>query len=159
LLAMASKHPEICFVGVEKALTVMFIAARKNQDKPLPNLLYLPLDAEELDLYFDPGQVERIYLNFSDPWPKKRHEARRLTSGGMLKIYRRILAPGGGLHLKTDQESFFGYSLDKLVRDGWSVGKITGDLHHSGYEGNVVTEYERRFLGLGTPICRLEAWI
>ena len=158
LIAMAMKHLHIGFVGVEKSLTIMYTAAAKNQNDPLPNLRFLPVDAKELGLYFGAGQVERVYLNFSDPWPKKRHEPRRLTSVGMLKIYKRLLAPGGDIHLKTDQEDFFMFSLREFVKEGWSVGKITEDLYSSGYEGNIPTEYERRFIQLGQPIYRFEAY-
>ena len=158
IIAMASKHPRVSFFGIEKAPTVMYIAARKNQKRPLPNLRFLSVDARELDLFFGGGRAERIYLNFSDPWPKNRHEPRRLTSAGMLKVYREILTPGGNLQLKTDQESFFDYSLKMLIHEGWSVGKMTKDLHRSADEANIITEYEHRFLLLGQPIYRLEAW-
>ena len=158
LITMATKHPGTAFVGVEKALTVIYAASLKNQKNPLPNLRFLPAEAKELDLYFGAGQVDRIYLNFSDPWPKKRHEPRRLTAGDMLRLYHRLLRPGGQIHFKTDKGPFFDFTLNELIMGGWSVGKITRDLHRSGYEGNVVTEYERRFLQLGQPIFRLEAW-
>ena len=158
LIAMAAKYPRIDFVGIEKGLTVMYIAARKNRVNPLPNLRFLPADAKELDFYFDAEQLERIYLNFSDPWPKKRHESRRLTAVDKLRLYHRLLKPGGQIQMKTDQEDFLQFTLRSLIREGWSVGKITRDLHRSGYEGNVVTEYERRFLRIGQPIYRLEAW-
>lgn len=158
IVEMAVLHRDTGFIAVERALTVLYAAAGKNQDSPLPNLRFLPADARDLELYFAPGSLERIYLNFSDPWPKQRHRERRLTDAGMLAIYSRLLKPGGQIHLKTDQEAFFDYSLGLLIRDGWSVGKITRDLHRSGFEGNVFTEYERRFLRQGQAIYRLEAW-
>jgi tRNA (guanine-N7-)-methyltransferase len=158
LLAMAAAHPRINFVGIEKAATVLFIAARKNMGRPLANLRFLLADAGDLEQYFGESQADRIYLNFSDPWPKKRHSARRLTHRDKLAIYRRILKPGGQIHFKTDQEALFDFSLEELVKAGWSLGKITRDLRHSGFADNVLTEYERRFLRLGQPIYRLEAW-
>ena len=158
LTTMAANHPEIDFVGIERTLTIMHIAAMKYQRNPLPNLRLLPADAVELELYFQPAQVERIYLNFSDPWPKQKHKERRLTAREKLAVYRRILKPGGQIHFKTDQESLFDFSLRELIREGWSAGKITRDLHRSSFEGNVLTEYERRFAGLGQPIYRLVAW-
>jgi len=158
ILTMAAKCPQIDFIGIEMSLTVLHKAAKKYQHNPLPNLRFLPLDAGDLEHYFSPGQVERIYLNFSDPWPKRRHSARRLTAREMLSRYRRVLMPRGQIHFKTDQEAFFAYSLNELIRDGWSVGKISDDLHRSGFEDNVMTEYERRFAELGQPIYRLEAW-
>ena len=158
LLAMAAKHPGIDFVGIERSLSILYIAAQKNREQPLANLRFLPVDAEELGDYFMPGQVERIYLNFSDPWPKRRHGSRRLTARGKLGLYRQMLGVGGQIHLKTDQRAFFIFSLGELIREGWSVGKMTEDLHRSGYEGNVATEYELRFHSLGQPIYRMEAW-
>lgn len=158
LLTMAEKNPDVDFIGVERVLTVLYIAAEKYQKKPLTNLRFLSTDARALEYCFLPGQVDRIYLNFSDPWPKQRHAQRRLTAAPLLAAYRRILAPGGQLHLKTDQERFFDFSLGELVRGGWSVGKINRDLHASGFDGNIETEYERRFLRQGQPIYRLEAW-
>jgi tRNA (guanine-N7-)-methyltransferase len=158
LMTMAARYPQINFVGVERAATVLYIAVKKNLPRPLANLRFLLAEAGNLERYFGPSQVDRIYLNFSDPWPKTRHNSRRLTHKTKLDIYSRILKPGGELHFKTDQEGLFAFSLEELLKAGWSVGKITEDLQHSGFEGNVITEYERRFLRLGQPIYRLEAW-
>ncbi len=158
LMGMAARHTGINFVGIERIPTILYIAVRKNQQRPLSNLRFLPVDAKELEQYFGESQVERIYLNFSDPWPKLRHKDRRLTHKSKLDIYSRILKPGGQIHFKTDQEKLFDFSVDEFVKAGWSLSKISRDLHNSGFEGNVATEYERRFLQLEQPIYRLEAW-
>jgi len=158
VIASAKQNPHIDFVGIERSLTILYIAAKKNQDNPLPNLRFLPVDAESIASYFSPGQIARIYLNFSDPWPKTRHADRRLTAATRLSVYATLLKPGGQLHFKTDREGFFDYSLRTLIREGWSVARITRDLARAGFEANVLTEYERRFQSLGQPICRLEAW-
>ena len=156
--AAAAKNPSIDYIGIERMWTVLYIAAKKNQARPLSNLRLLPLEARELASLFDPGQVQRIYLNFSDPWPKNRHAHRRLTAPSMLSLYGEILAPGGQIQLKTDQEAFFAYSIGECLKAGWSLGKITRDLYRSGMEDNIQTEYERRFTDMGHAICRLEAW-
>jgi tRNA (guanine-N7-)-methyltransferase len=158
ILGMARKNPQINFIGVERVAEVQYIAAMKNQQEPLPNLRFLSLDATQLELFFQPGEVEQIYLNFSDPWPKKRHARRRLTYLTMLRIYQRVLKPLGAIHLKTDSEALFDFSLEQFYEAGLSIGRITRDLHHSGFEGNVMTEYEKRFVGLGQPIFRCEAY-
>ncbi|HCP14414.1 MAG TPA: tRNA (guanosine(46)-N7)-methyltransferase TrmB [Peptococcaceae bacterium] len=158
IIGMAQKHPEFNFIGVERVPEVQYVAAQKNLKEPLPNLRFLSLDAVELELFFQPGEVDRIYLNFSDPWPKKRHAKRRLTYVDMLKIYQKILKPGGQIHFKTDGEPFFEFSLEQFREAGMSFGKISRDLHHSGFEDNVMTEYEKRFSELGLPIYRCEVW-
>ncbi|MCL1848617.1 MAG: tRNA (guanosine(46)-N7)-methyltransferase TrmB, partial [Clostridiales bacterium] len=161
IIAAASEQPQVDFVGIEKTPTVLYAAAAKNQGRPfgpLGNLRFLPIDAGSLEDYFFPGQIARIYLNFSDPWPKRRHESRRLTAKEKLAMYGRLLEPEGQVYLKTDGEDFFAFSLQGFVSEGWSVGKVTTDLHRSGYEGNIPTEYERRFVSMGQRIYRFEAW-
>ncbi|MCL2121856.1 MAG: tRNA (guanosine(46)-N7)-methyltransferase TrmB [Clostridiales bacterium] len=158
ILSAAMKYPHIDFIGIEKSWTVLYIAAKKNQAKPLRNLRFLPIDAATAGLFFPSGQIERIYLNFSDPWPKTRHESRRLTAKEKLSLYNKLLKPGGQVHLKTDQKGFFRYSLGMFIREGWSVGKLCKDLYRSGFEENIPTEFEQRFLLMGQPIYRLEAW-
>ena len=158
LIASAERQPSIDFIGVERVLTIMHTAAVKNEKSPLPNLRFLPVQAERLEDFIHPGQIDRIYLNFSDPWPKNNHASRRLTARDKLRMYSRLLTPGGQIHFKTDQAHFFDYSLRVCVREGWSVGKITRDLYRSGMESNIPTEYEQRFVSLGLPIYRFEAW-
>jgi len=115
------------------------------------------VDSENLQEIFAPGEISRIYLNFSDPWPKKRHAKRRLTHPRFLQIYQSLLPPGGEIHLKTDNLDFFEYSLLSFVSQGFSLRRITYDLHRSSVKNNVMTEYEKRFSSLGQPIHRVEA--
>ena len=105
---------------------------------------------------FDKGEVDYIFLNFSDPWPKDRHAKRRLTSVQFLNRYVNILANGGGVTFKTDNRPFFDFSLEQVAEAGWKLNNVTFDLHNSEYaEGNVMTEYETRFSEMGNPICRM----
>ena len=158
LMEAASRFPHIDYVGIEKVPTILYAAARKNQEHPVPNLRFLLMDASEMVAVFPPGSIDRIYLNFSDPWPKNKHGSRRLTASSKLALYKELLKPGGQVHLKTDQERFFDFSLAAFVQEGWSVGKICRDLYSSGMEGNIASEYEQRFASLGHPIYRMEAW-
>lgn len=158
LNTLAAVEPRINFVGMERVPDIMYLAAQRFLQDPRDNLRFILGDAEELPEYFVPGEIARIYLNFSDPWPKSRHAKRRLTHPKYLKIYQNLLAKGGEIHLKTDNLDFFEYSLGCLNETGFSLGRITYDLHNSGFEGNILTEYELRFTGLGQPIFRLEAF-
>ena len=161
IIAAAKRLPDIDFVGVERVLPILRVAADKYERLPAragQNLRLMCLDAGDMEQCFVCGSVSRIYMNFSDPWPKNRHRARRLTTADKLGVYSRLLIPGGQVHLKTDQEDFFEYSLAGFVREGWSVGEICRDLHGSGFEGNIMTEYERRFSQQGRCICRLVAY-
>lgn len=157
LLGMAREYPHIHFLGIEKVPEVMYIAAKKNRREPLHNVRYMMIDAEHLTDFFVEGEVARIFLNFSDPWPKNRHARRRLTHPDMLKRYKAILAQEGEIHLKTDQEALFDFSVSSFLGEGFSVVKVTRDLHADNPEDNVMTEYERRFAQLGHPIYRCEA--
>jgi tRNA (guanine-N7-)-methyltransferase len=155
---LAGLHPEIHYVGIERVADILYAAARKNQENPLPNLRFLEMDGTALPFYFQPGEVQRIYMNFSDPWPKRRHAKRRLTHRHFLEIYRRILAPLGEIHFKTDDRDFFEFSLNQLAAAGYSMSHITRDLHRSCHPGVIMTEYEVRFVQMGRTICRLEAY-
>ena len=117
------------------------------------------MDAENIEEVFDKDEVDRIYLNFSDPWPKDRHAKRRLTSTRFLKRYNNILTPEGRVMFKTDNKDLFDFSLEQVEEAGWILENHTYDLHHSEYnEGNVMTEYEEKFSAKGNPICRLVAY-
>lgn len=124
----------------------------------LPNLYYLCVDAEFIDGMFAKGEVDRIYLNFSDPWPKDRHAKRRLTSAHFLSKYETFLNPEGCIAFKTDNRGLFDFSLTEIAENGWELSEVTYDLHNSEYaEGNVMTEYEQKFSAKGNPINRLVA--
>ncbi len=163
LMEMAENHPEINFIGIERYSSVLLRAIQKRrqleeQGVCLSNLYFLCADAKALDQFFAPGEIRRIYLNFSDPWPKDRHAKRRLTSPQFLSVYERILPPEGTVEFKTDNRGFFEYSLESIPAAGWNIKAQTFDLHHSPMaQGNVMTEYEAKFSALGKPICKLIA--
>ena len=120
------------------------------------NLLFLRMDAEDIDQYFAPGEVAKIYLNFSDPWPKDRHAKRRLTSRQFLERYDRFLVQDGSIQFKTDNRSLFDFSLEEIKDTGWILDECSFDLHSDGpAPNNVMTEYEEKFFRKGNPICRL----
>ncbi|MDR1206412.1 MAG: tRNA (guanosine(46)-N7)-methyltransferase TrmB [Peptococcaceae bacterium] len=155
---MARRRPDVHFVGVERVADILYTAARGNVENPLPNLRFLVMDGADLAFGFKEGEVQRIYLNFSDPWPKRRHAGRRLTHRRFLEIYRRILSPLGEIHFRTDDGNFFEFSLKELAASGYSVSKITRDWRHEDDPDMAATEYEARFREMGRPICRLEAY-
>ena len=158
IMEMAQTHPEMNFIGVERYSSVLLRALQKRAELDLPNIFFLCIDAKELPEIFAPGEVERIYLNFSDPWPKDRHAKRRLTSPDFMKVYDQVLAAGGKVEFKTDNQDLFSYSLESIPEAGWKIEASTRDLHHDPMaEGNVMTEYEMKFSALGNPICKLIA--
>ncbi|MBO4788739.1 MAG: tRNA (guanosine(46)-N7)-methyltransferase TrmB [Lachnospiraceae bacterium] len=158
LLTLAQQNPDVNYVGIEKYSSVLIRALARQEELKLPNLRLIRYDAETIDELFADGEVDRIYLNFSDPWPKDRHAKRRLTSDRFLARYARILAPEGRVEFKTDNVDLFDFSLESAENCGWTLSEVTRDLHNSpAAEGNVMTEYEERFSALGNPICRLVA--
>ncbi len=158
LMEMAKAAPRINYVGVERYSSVLLKAVQKQEELLLPNIRFLCIDALELPEMFADGEVGRIYLNFSDPWPKDRHAKRRLTSPRFMKVYDQILAADGSVEFKTDNMELFDYSLESIPASGWKIEMETRDLHHSPYAaGNVMTEYEEKFSSRGNPICKLIA--
>lgn len=158
LMDMARLYPEINFIGIEKYSSVLLRAVQKLEEEELPNVRLIRMDAEDLENVFAQGELDRIYLNFSDPWPKDRHAKRRLTSDRFLAVYDKILQPDGIIEFKTDNQDLFRYSLESIPEAGWQVTSHTFDLHHSDMaEGNVMTEYETKFSAEGKPICKLTA--
>ena len=156
IMDMARLHPDINYIGIEKFSSVLVRAIEKQETEQLPNLKFIRMDAEYITDVFDKGEVDYIYLNFSDPWPKDRHAKRRLTSIPFLNRYSAFLAQEGGITFKTDNRPLFDFSLEQAEEAGWKLESCTYDLHHSEYaEGNVMTEYEERFSSMGNPICRM----
>lgn len=153
---MAMGHPDVNYVGIEKYSSVLLRAVQKMEREELPNLKFLRMDAENVDKVFGSGEVDRIYLNFSDPWPKDRHAKRRLPSREFLARYDRILTKDGQLEFKTDNRALFDFALEELEPAGWKAQVVTFDLHGDAalMEGNVMTEYEEKFSALGNPICK-----
>lgn len=154
---MAKAHPDINFVAMEKVPDVIVMAMEKVRDAGLTNVLFIEGDAEEIMDIFEKGEAGRIYLNFSDPWKKSRQAKRRLTHKNFLDRYKRVLDEGSYIWFKTDNLKLFEFSLNSFARENYKLENICFDLHNSGFEGNVMTEYESRFAELGQPIYRLEA--
>lgn len=155
--AMASQNPRQGWIGVERIGTVLAKAtqrlAREEATRDLRNLALVRGEAMSLPEMIAPGELDRIYLNFSDPWPKERHAKRRLTSDRFLPVYGSLLRAGGVLQMKTDNDQLYAYSLERLQAAGWRILCQSEDLHDSPYaEGNVMTEYETHFTQLGKNI-------
>lgn len=157
ITGMAKSHPEINYIGVEMQVSVVSIALDKLIEQPLPNLKLLHVDGSALTEYFADSEVDQIYLNFSDPWPKKRHEKRRLTYKTFLAVDEQILRPNGEIHFKTDNQGLFEYSLASFSQYGMILKQVWLDLHQSQFEGNIMTEYEEKFSSKGQRIYRVEA--
>lgn len=162
LATLSAMHPEIDYIGIERYSSVLYRAVQRlekdrQEGRPLPqNLRFLCMDAKELEDVFAPGEVDRIYLNFSDPWPKARHAKRRLPSREFLRRFDRILSKNGRIEFKTDNQALFAFALEELEPAGWKLEQMTRDLHRDAEMGkdNVMTEYEQRFSAAGNPICK-----
>ena len=153
---MAAANPELNFIALERVADVACLALEKAkacaESRP-DNLRFMIADARGLNELFPEHSIDRIYRNFSDPWPKKGYAKRRLTYADFLKEYRKILVPGGALIQKTDNENLFDFSLEQFEAEGLELEYVTRDLHNSEYaEGNVMTEYETNFSSQGMPI-------
>ena len=162
IMNMAKAHPEINFIGIERYSSVLLRAVEKfdtDEFNELTNVRFICMDAREIGDVFAPGEVERIYLNFSDPWPKARHARRRLTSTEFLARYEQVLKEGGLLEFKTDNTGLFDFSLEQISEAGWTLQAHTYDLHHNEEmnRGNIMTEYEEKFSAKGNPINKLIA--
>ena len=158
IMTLAEQNPDINYVGIEKYSSVLVRAIEKQEEKNLSNLFFIRMEAENIADVFDKDEVDRIYLNFSDPWPKDRHAKRRLTSVQFLERYENILKKEGHVIFKTDNKDLFDFSLEQAdLAENWELLNHTFDLHNSEYvEGNIMTEYETRFVEKGNAICRME---
>ncbi len=155
----AKRNPDKNILCIERNRNVLILAIDKAREEGLNNIRFICGTAEYLPSYLDENSVEEIYLNFSCPFPKNRHEAHRLTNPRFLEIYKRVLKPDGVICQKTDNMHFFEYSIEQFSNCGFKLSNISLDLHHSDFEGNIVTEYENKFASQGFPIYRLEARI
>lgn len=159
ITTLAQQNPNINYIGIEKYSSVLIRALEKRAEIELDNLIFIRMDAEEIEEVFEKDEVDCIYLNFSDPWPKDRHAKRRLTSTQFLARYDKVLKREGEVIFKTDNRLLFDFSLEQVEEAGWKLKNHTFDLHHSEYmEGNVMTEYEEKFSKEGHPIHRLVAY-
>ena len=152
----AALEPDVLFIAVEMVPDAMVVAMERCVNAGLTNVYFVDANADQLPSFFAPGEVDRIYLNFSDPWPSNRHAKRRLTHGNFLKLYRQVLKEGGQIHFKTDNQGLFEFSVEEIPRFGFTLSEVTRDLHANGPVG-VMTDYEAKFYELGQPINRLVA--
>lgn len=164
LMDMAKLHPEINYVGIEMYDSVLLRALQKRErleeeGEKLTNLMFMCIDARLLPEIFEKGEVQKIYLNFSDPWPKDRHAKRRLTSKEFFARYNVILKADGRVEFKTDNRPLFDFSVESVEEAGWKLDAVTYDLHHDEElcQGNIMTEYEEKFSSKGNPIHKLIA--
>ena len=156
---LAKREPDINVLALEKCANVVVMASEAATAENIENLRFLHVGAEYLEKYIKPESIDRIYLNFSCPYPKNRYANHRLTNPRFLKSYKVILKKGAEIHQKTDNMHFFEYSIEELTGSGFSLKNISLDLHNSDFEGNIETEYEHRFASMGMPIYRLEAYL
>lgn len=155
---LAKREPDKNFIAVEKTGNVIVSGCEKAIDENLKNVVFFKCGAEYLPKYLPKNSIDNIYLNFSCPYPKKRYENHRLTNGRFLNLYKLFLKKDGRIFQKTDNMHFFEYSISEFSKNGFAMENISLDLHNSGFENNILTEYEKRFSSLGQPIYRLEAF-
>lgn len=149
---IAARNPQINFIGLEVEATCVLAAARKVCDNNLSNVRLIVFDVSNIAELFKAHEVDRLYINFCDPWPKKRHAKRRLTNVRFLELYRTILKGGGEIHFKTDNRALFDYSLEQFAEARLEVRDVTNDLHANEPPDNIRTEYETKFSEQGVPI-------
>lgn len=154
MIDMASNNPEINFIGIEMYSSVLLRAVQKIEESTLTNLLFIRMDAKEIEEVFDKNEIDKIYLNFSDPWPKDRHAKRRLPSHQFLTRFSNVLSSHGTLEFKTDNRSLFDFAVEEIKIANWKLIALSYDLHNDPKmnEGNIMTEYEEKFSSLGNPI-------
>ena len=156
IMDLAELNPDINYLGIEKYSTVLLRAIQKLEERQLPNVRFIRMDAEYICDCFDEGEVAGIYLNFSDPWPKDRHAKRRLESRQFLERYDHILAGDGRIEFKTDNRALFDFAVEEVTESAFEIKALSYDLHSDEkmMVGNVMTEYEERFSSQGNPICK-----
>ncbi len=159
ITTLAMENPDINYIGIEKYSSVLIRAIERCEEIEVPNLRFIRMEAEYICDVFEKGEVDRIYLNFSDPWPKDRHAKRRLTSKQFFERYDVILKKDGIVEFKTDNDLLFQFSLEQVPEAGWELIEQTWDLHNDErlMQGNVMTEYESKFSQMGNPIHKLIA--
>lgn len=152
----AAAYPDALYIAIERVPDAMVVAMERACADSIENVRFIDMDARKLSDIFCPGEVDRIYLNFSDPWPSRRHEKRRLTHPDFLRLYAAVLAQDGEIHFKTDNNGLFDFSLKSFAAEGWQVSEVTRDLHRNGICG-IMTDYEEKFHNQGIPINRCVA--
>ena len=158
ITGMAQQNPDINYIGIDIQLSVLSYALDKVLASGAENVKLLRVDGSALTNYFEDGEIDQLYLNFSDPWPKDRHAKRRLTSTTFLSRYDQILQRDGVVEFKTDNRPLFDFSLEQLQEAGWHADYVSYHLHENGPAAdNIMTEYEQKFYALGNPICKFRA--
>ena len=158
-LEFARRNPNINLIAVEKDANVIVSACEKVKESGIKNVRFIKCSAEYLPKYIKPHSINRIFLNFSCPFPKSKYAAHRLTHPRFLEIYKELMSKGAEIHQKTDNMGLFEFSIESLSGSGFALKNVSLDLHNSSFEGNIETEYEHKFVSLGLPIYRLEAYI
>ena len=153
---VAAAEPDVLFIAVELVPDAMVVAMERCTEAGLKNVFFVDANADQLPQFFAPGEVDRIYINFCDPWPTKKHAKRRLTHGNFLQLYRKVLAENAQIHFKTDNQGLFEFSVEEIPQFGYTLSEVTRNLHENGPVG-VMTDYEAKFHELGQPINRLVA--
>lgn len=153
-IKMSQLYPEDGFIAIERDKKVAAIALKKSLDFVLPHSLFITEDASNLSEWFDDGEIDILHLNFSDPWPKKSHNKRRLTTSEFIKTYHRLLNNMGELQIKSDNRDFFEFSVVHLSQNGFNCHDISLDYRSKNHDDDVITEYEQRFIDLNQPIFR-----
>ncbi len=156
IITLARRNPNVNYIGVEYKSAVLFKAMKKVEGENLPNLRFMLLDVYTSNEVFGENELDRLYLNFSDPWHKTRHARRRLTHRRFLEVYKNFIKEGGWVHFKTDNRRLFQFSLNEFAELGLKMQNISLDLHNDDMEDNVMTEYEAKFVKKGEPIFRVE---
>ena len=151
----AQANPDVLLIAVERCREAMVVAMEKARDMGLTNVYYIDMDVANIEDIFAPGEIDRLFINFPDPWPRKKNAKRRLTHRGFLNKYCRVVCQGGEFHFKTDNAPLFAFSLEEFAACGLEVKNLTFDLHKDGIVG-IMTGYEEKFHSLGTPINRCE---
>lgn len=155
----AKLNPDINYIAVEKIANVIVSACESANEQNLKNVIFIKCSAEYLPSVIMPNTISRIYLNFSCPYPKKKYAGHRLTAKQFLEIYKEIMKTDAEIHQKTDNKGLFEFSIEQLSSFGFKLKNVSLDLHNSEFEGNIVTEYESKFVAEGLPIYRLEAYL
>ena len=151
----AQANPDVLLIAVERCREAMVVAMEKARDMGLRNVFFIDMDVAEIENIFAPGEIDRLFINFPDPWPRKKNAKRRLTHRGFLDKYCRVVKEGGEFHFKTDNAPLFAFSLEEFAACGLETKNVTDDLHKDGPVG-IMTGYEEKFYALGTPIHRCE---
>ena len=151
----AKENPDVLVVAVERCREAMVMAMEKAREMDLHNVFFVDLDVAWMEGCFAPGEIDRMFINFPDPWPRSKNAKRRLTYRTFLRMYTRVLADGGEIHFKTDNAKLFEFSLEEFALLGLEVRNLTRNLHEHGPVG-IMTGYEEKFYALGTPINRCE---